>query len=197
MISIYELRREDSYSMKLRMYLDKHPGKIQYDFLINEITLHEKAIEKLSNITDVEIEEEVRARRPRYIKEDDFDKWFRKEIDARKYARKNARKSGHHDKIISELERRLNELPKPKKEVQGNLFNGKKLNLSERHKIVNELFEIDKIIRALNISDKEKNTLLSFTLGCNQTNARHLMNGKYPGKVREDLIKDYLETLNK
>jgi hypothetical protein len=74
------------------------------------------------------------------------------------------------------------------------LLNGKDLNLSERFKIANEVLNIDKTIRKLNIKDLEKYKVLSYILNCSEDNARHLMNGKYNSKDRD--LKDYFKELN-
>lgn len=89
-----------------------------------------------------------------------------------------------------------NELPLIKVSQQ-NTLKGKKLNLSERYEIVKRVFDFDNKIRTLNISEAEKDLLLSLILDCNTTNARHIMNGKYAGKVREDLISEYVQGLKK
>lgn len=73
------------------------------------------------------------------------------------------------------------------------LFNGSPLNLSERFKIANEVLNIDRKIRSLNISDDEKYQLLAYILGCDKTNARHLMNGKYNSNDRE--LTNYFDDL--
>lgn len=107
------------------------------------------------------------------------------------------------NKIISELEEMLlfhcEEFGYEKKEIktEKNLLQGKKLNYSERYKILDDISGIDKLIRGLNILDREKYKLLSLILGCNSTNARHIMNGKYPAKIKDDLINNYLKDLKK
>ena len=83
----------------------------------------------------------------------------------------------------------------PKSKV--NLHDGKKLNLSERYEIAKYILEIDNKIRTLNIPDMEKYKLLGYILGCNNTNARHIMNGQYQGKIRWEVINEYLKSLKK
>lgn len=96
-----------------------------------------------------------------------------------------------YELILSRLPKGINEEPRQ------NTLNGKKLNLSERYVIAKEVFNIDKQISTLNISEAEKDKLLSLILDCNTTNARHIMNGKYPGKIRKELITEYIQTLKK
>jgi len=81
------------------------------------------------------------------------------------------------------------------KETKTLLIQGKKLNLLERYEIAKDILDIDNKIRRLNISDTEKYKLLGYILGCNTTNARHIMNGKYQGKIRENVINEYLNSL--
>jgi hypothetical protein len=88
-------------------------------------------------------------------------------------------------------------LLKEKKQSKSLLFNGKPLNLKERYKIATEVLNTDKTIRTLNVTDTEKYKLLSYILGCNETNARHLMNGSYCAHVRNEVIQNYIHTLNK
>ena len=88
-------------------------------------------------------------------------------------------------------------IEKPDKKPQKNTLKGKKLNLLERYEIAKQVFDIDNQIRTLHISEAEKDKLLSLILDCNTTNARHIMNGKYPGKIREELITEYIQTLKK
>ncbi|WP_242095118.1 hypothetical protein [Aestuariivivens sediminicola] len=80
---------------------------------------------------------------------------------------------------------------------KGVTIDGRIPNLSERYQIADSVLDIDSLIRKLNVSDKKKYQLVAIILGCDETNARHLMNGKYPGKVRESEINNYLQTLKK
>lgn len=85
----------------------------------------------------------------------------------------------------------------PIKESKLNTLKGKKLNLLERYEIAKEVFGLERQLRILNISEGEKTKLLSLILDCNSTNARHIMNGKYPGKIRKDIISEYISNLKK
>jgi hypothetical protein len=75
------------------------------------------------------------------------------------------------------------------------LIGGKKPNISERYKIVNELLGVKGIIDKKNISFTEKNILLAHILGCSQQVARELFNGTQEKRtpIREDLINSYLD----
>lgn len=86
---------------------------------------------------------------------------------------------------------------KNKKVSDSLLLNGKKLNLAERFKIINDLFNINKEIQKFNNPDGEKYQLLSYILGCNISNARQILNDNYNGKVRNNDIENYLKSLNK
>ncbi|MGM1056049.1 MAG: hypothetical protein ACQEWG_09205 [Bacteroidota bacterium] len=103
----------------------------------------------------------------------------------------------HPHKDIHILKESIKNLGKHKKQSRENLVNGKQLNLLERYEIANKMFGIDAKIRSLKILDTEKYKLLSLIFDCNPTNARHVMNGKYPANVREDLISSYIEDLMK
>ena len=72
------------------------------------------------------------------------------------------------------------------------LLEGKRLNLAERFQIAIRTIGINKLISELNISDMEKYALLSYILGCDETNARHLMNNSYDANIREEIIQKYL-----
>ncbi|WP_431159094.1 hypothetical protein [Winogradskyella poriferorum] len=74
---------------------------------------------------------------------------------------------------------------------------GKPLNLLDRFTIVNKVFDIEKNIRKLKISEDEKHNVLSLVLGCNKDNAKKIMNGNYDAKLKEDLIDSYVKTLKK
>lgn len=90
-----------------------------------------------------------------------------------------------------------NLIGKTKKHSQQNTVKGKKLNLLERYEIAKQVFNFESQIRTLNISEAEKHKVLGLILDCNVTNARHVMNGKYPGKIRKDLISEYIQDLKK
>jgi len=73
------------------------------------------------------------------------------------------------------------------------LLQGKHLNLSERYQIAIGTIGINKSIKKLNISDMEKYKLLGYILGCDETNARHLMNDTYTANIREEITQTYLK----
>ena len=77
------------------------------------------------------------------------------------------------------------------------LFNGKKMNLSERIKLANEFLNFTEVIDALNVQDSEKYQLMSYILGNDKDNVRNRINGTRSDKVRESEIKEYIESLKK
>lgn len=77
------------------------------------------------------------------------------------------------------------------------LFNGKKLNLTERVKIANEVLDFEGQIRKLKISDTEKYKLMAYILGNDVSNVRNVVNGTRPNKIRDKEINSYLKDLMK
>ncbi|MDT0687834.1 hypothetical protein [Autumnicola psychrophila] len=77
------------------------------------------------------------------------------------------------------------------------LFNGKKLNLTERIRIANEVLDFEGQIRKLNISDTEKYQLMAYIMGNDTSNIRNVVNGTRPNKIREKEINSYLKDLMK
>lgn len=75
-------------------------------------------------------------------------------------------------------------------------INGEPINNLERFLIANEVFQIEKKLRSLKVSEAEKHNLLSIILNCNIDNAKKIMNGSYDAKVKEDLLAEYYKTLN-
>ena len=75
------------------------------------------------------------------------------------------------------------------------LVEGKRLNLYDRFELLNRLFDFNSKVNSMNISDSDKDKLLSLILGCNQTNARHVKNGKYAAKPQVDLIDRFINHL--
>lgn len=73
------------------------------------------------------------------------------------------------------------------------LLNGKKLNLLDRFTLANKVLKMETEIRKLNIQDLEKYKLVALILGCNEDNARDLMNGKYNAKPND--LTDYFNGL--
>jgi len=76
-------------------------------------------------------------------------------------------------------------------------FNGKRrLNLQERHHLINEYLKIDK--RLFEIESKEKREeLLAYILHCNPKNAQQVLNGTYDAKLRSSEISEYIKTIEK
>ncbi|MEO2062756.1 MAG: hypothetical protein ABGW97_07240 [Christiangramia sp.] len=102
-----------------------------------------------------------------------------------------------YQKELSLLKNSIQDLRKPPKSSEKNTLKGKKLNLLERFEIAKQILNIETQIRKLDISEAEKCKLLSIILDCNTTNARHILNGKYPGKIRYDLISEYISEIMK
>ncbi|MDX5585953.1 MAG: hypothetical protein QNK20_13755 [Aureibaculum sp.] len=78
-----------------------------------------------------------------------------------------------------------------------NELEGKTLNLMERFKIANEILDVEKRIRKLKISENEKHILLGYIMGCNEDNAKKIMNGNYDAKIKEDLLTKYIDNLHR
>ncbi|MGG5578040.1 hypothetical protein ACPDHL_11965 [Myroides sp. C15-4] len=74
------------------------------------------------------------------------------------------------------------------------LVNGKTLNLLDRFNLANELLDLEKNIRKLNIQDLEKYELVSIILGCDKDNARNLMNNRYNAKPND--LQELYDKLN-
>ncbi|SOC78849.1 hypothetical protein SAMN06296241_0366 [Salinimicrobium sediminis] len=96
---------------------------------------------------------------------------------------------------VHEEDKRIDFKPLPSN--QSLLFNGKKLNLTERILIANKVLDFETKIRTLNISDTEKYQLMSYVLGNDVSNVRNVINGTRPNKVRENEINSYLKDLMK
>ncbi|HEY9167975.1 MAG TPA: hypothetical protein VIN72_00645 [Lutibacter sp.] len=102
-----------------------------------------------------------------------------------------------HLKEVNQKDNDLLPITKNKKISESQLLNGIKLNLADRFRIVNKLFNVSKKIEEFNILDREKDQLLSYILGCNISNARQLKSGIYNAKIRNEEIDNYLQSLNK
>jgi hypothetical protein len=162
-----QINIEAHYYDLLDDYLKDYPENNEKDFIENEINFYKDFIEKLEK-------QPVTKEMPIEFKKH----WL---IEYKKY----------YNYFLD----KLRTIPKEDRNTKGNLLEGKKINLSERYRIANEMFNLDKTIRTLNIQDKEKYKLLAIILDCNETNARLIMNGNYQGKIREDLIHKYLKSL--
>lgn len=85
-------------------------------------------------------------------------------------------------------------LPKSNKSL---IFCGKRLNLTERIKIANEVLNFEGQIRKLNILDTEKYQLMAYILGNDVSNVRNVINGTRPNKIKEKELNTYLKDLMK
>ena len=80
------------------------------------------------------------------------------------------------------------ENPKQSKTI---LINGRTPNLLERYLIADKTLNLEKSLRTLNVSEKERYKLLALVLGCNEDNARRVMSGTYPAKTNQKEIDDF------
>jgi len=84
------------------------------------------------------------------------------------------------------------------KQTKSLTFEGKPLNMNERWTIADKLFNIDNIIRKLNITKDEKNQLISFVFGCHIDTSKDVLNGTYKGSMtRKEEIQEYLDKITK
>ncbi|MHA6278835.1 hypothetical protein ACXYMT_01520 [Salinimicrobium sp. CAU 1759] len=86
---------------------------------------------------------------------------------------------------------------KPLPANKSSLFNGKKMNLSERIMLANEFLNFTEIINELNIQDSEKYQLMAYILGNDKDNIRNRINGTRTDKVRKQQITAYISSLKK
>jgi hypothetical protein len=179
------------------MYLKNNQNKTPYDFLIEKINELQDLIKELNNWSeDEEKKKLLKDKRPTYINSENLKRWINDNLNRKKQSIENNLKTFEGN--LSFLNLKLLTTPKPNKteSTKSLLLQGKQLNLLERFMIADDVLDIDKKIRTLNISDTEKYKLLGYVLGCNETNARHIMNGKYKAKIRETVLKNYLSTLH-
>ena len=175
------------YDGRLKKYLREQPEGDELIFLELEINKHQKIIVEYSEKTDQEIKKEVESEYTDKQKTfPGYEDYLKQKIDWWKENRKTRiKESEYYIEDLKIHKKRMTADFKRVKESNSVLFNGKKLNLSERYTIANNLLEIDQKIRTLNIKDLEKYQLLAYILGCNKDNARDLMNGKYDSKDRD------------
>lgn len=161
---------EERYFYNLMRYLNKDEKNNELGFLNNEL-------EKFNKVLDDAIKNNVKG-----------------STSNKEHGIRNTKiKIGFYELKLS----RLLSSKKQKQQSKSLMLDGKLLNLKERFKIADEILNISEKIRELNISDMEKYKLISIIFGCNETNARQIINGSYNANVREELINDYLQTLNK
>lgn len=91
-----------------------------------------------------------------------------------------------------ELEKKYENIGLKNNSSKSLLVKGRKLNLLDRFGLANNILNMEAEIRKLNIKDLEKYKLVALILGCNEDNARDLMNGKYNAKSN-DLTEYYKE----
>lgn len=105
------------------------------------------------------------------------------------YFREEEKKEGNNAKDIYQKI-----LPRNNK---SQIFNGKKLNLSERIFIANEVLDFTNKINSLNISNTEKYQLQAYILGNDIANVRNRVNGTRQDKIREKEMTEYINHLMK
>lgn len=183
----------DRYFFEWGMYKRKNPDKTELDFVKEMIGHYEEANQKhkkqleRNNLSDSELLE--------YIKEVNFKKYneeggdyFDEASILECFREENRRREYNVSSIpLRYFEMQLNRINQNKsvKKESSLLYQGRKLNLSERYKIANKVLDIESKLRTLNISEMDKHELLSFILGCNKDNARNLMNGRYTSNDRD------------
>ncbi len=186
---------EMQYNLKLKKFRKDNKTSSEIDFINTLITDLEKVLETLPEVSS---DKELLNKIERGYNDDQKKQENYKVYISQLLEREKLRISQNRQRLINEiedLEIRKSRLPQPlKKDNKNLLFNGEKLNLSERYKIANRVLNIDITIRKLNIGDLEKYKLLSYILNCDKDNARDLMNGKYNSKDID--LTDYFNELN-
>ena len=198
---------KDNYNKTHELFINKHNDATELDFIQNQISNYKTYIE---NVTFIEWEYEPRVIIESEIKGENMVSEIIEQVKESKTKKIDYEKCNNFyysfKAIITYLEDKRKEIQKPtqnndtldnKKETKTLVLQGRKLNLLERYEISRSILDIDNKIRTLNISDTEKYKLLGYILGCNSTNARHIMNGKYQGKIRESVINKYINSLKK
>lgn len=195
------LANENMYFFELNKYMRYHTNNTEVNFLTElkktieeEITSRDEKKKTLDDATDEQIFKVLlKSKKPKFINENNFNDWI--EIEkTRLNALFETCKLKTSLKLINI---RLDRLPKIKTS-KSNLIFGKKLNISERYKIANEIFNLESIIQRKNISATEKHKLLALIMGCNQQTARELFNGTQIKRtpIRENIVNKYLNSLD-
>jgi hypothetical protein len=100
---------------------------------------------------------------------------------------------------IQEIEKSVKKISTSKnKRASDILFEGKKLNISDKYHIACKIFGIDKKMEFMgHLSATEKHILLSNIMNCNQQTARELFNGTQQKRtpIQHNIVDDYLKTL--
>lgn len=179
----------------LKDYLSQHEAFVEVDFIHREI---ERFKRQLRNLTDNSVIKEDERTHIAQVKAE------YPEIEVNEM-HEIIQLSVHRRMAIASCERIIEFLEEqgqqddhtevPTKKTKEVLLNGQKINLRERYIIADRLFKLDTEIRKLNIPDGKKYEILSVILGCNETNARLIMNGNYKAHVKESEIDNYIESL--
>ncbi len=168
-----------TYNENLKRFLNENGGD-EKEFLMHEIKRLKNEISK--------VEEENKGWR-NY--KDDLKSMFN--------ALRIAEKIKGLEDLVFDYETRLSRFPKEanKKEVKSLLVSGKKLNISERYKIANEVTGLYNSINKKNITATDKHVLLAHIMGCSQQVARELFNGTQIKRtpIREEVVNPYLDKL--
>ncbi|PBJ11522.1 hypothetical protein [Flavobacterium sp. ACN6] len=169
------------YEIQLRSFLYKNKEKKEIDFIIYEIEIREKYLEEVNKKTDDDFRTEIEKEYEGVEKKMD-EKHMEYLLNVKKERLKETIRFTNNELFsLGIYKDRLNQSKTKNTDL---LHEGKKLNLSERYKILNKLTGIDKEIRKLNIGDLKKYEYLAIVLDCHPDSARDLMNGKYNSKDR-------------
>jgi L-lactate utilization protein LutC len=199
---------EEQYSSNKMMFLLENPNKIEKDFIennINNLELANQEWQRKVDLSDKELYQEFKNEE-KYKKAVSYGK-TKEELD--ECLENNLKKHREKYKLIvttkestalTYYKTKLKDFPiidqtqKPKQNKKL-LLNGTKLNILERYQILNKVLKFDDTVRPLNISNDEKNTLLSYILDIDESNARKLFNGNYKDADCRDL-NEYFTELN-
>lgn len=189
-ISKRNILREDDYNYILIRHLKSNPDDTEYEFLNSHINRAQDALKELEEINEELLIKAIKKEFPNseleieYI-DHELKRWRSKILDWKK----------EYETVVYQLELRKLRLPKPLKETKSLRFDGDIINLSERFKIADRLIGLNKLILDLNMSQESKHKFLGLLLGCNPSNARNIINGKYPSKDRNDRIEKFITSL--
>ena len=182
------------YSYEFLKFHSKNKDKTEVDFLIFMIDKLKTEIETYKNLNFDGFKSELEIKHGKLSHKDEAEKQKRIDYELEKRI-KHFRGLEHNcQRQIDFLNSKLNSFSSNSyKSKKNGLFEGKKLNLSERFEIAKKILNIETTIRTLNIPELKKYELLSFILDCNKDNARDLMNGKYNSKNRD--LENYFDEL--
>lgn len=195
-------KQEETYFNELREYLNENDEQYsERTFVEKKISDTKLELNEIKNKSDADIINNIRAKDPysdfrNHMTEDQYEKGL---LNALKhYKTLIPDRINEYEWKLAFYKLKLNRIIPitiTKKISKSLMLNGKQLNLNERFKIADHVFGINEKFGLLNINEIEKYKLLAIILGCNETNARHLMNGIYKADIRKGLVNEYLDTL--